>query len=446
MTRPPVPALDRRRFLAAGLLPFAVGPRKAVATDRTEVDVVVVGAGAAGIAAARTLQAAGLSFLVLEAGPRIGGRCVTDTTLFGTAVDLGAHWIHAVDRTPFPALAAETGLTLVDAGRDFTLYDGRRRLGRAEQEAFHDAWEAADQAIVAAGRSGSDVAAAEVLPTGLGDWADPVAFALGPYGCAKDLDHVSTLDYARADEYPEVFVREGYGTLLARLAAGFPVGTSIPVTRIDRTGPRIRVETPVGTLAARAVLVTASTGALAAGTIRFDPPLPTDHEDALVGLSLGDYEHVVLEFPGNPLRFAIDEPVLFRRPGRRTGGVLGNIGGSGLVYVDVAGSFAADLARQGGRALVDFALALLTDTFGAEVRRHLGRTHATAWSREPFVLGAFSCAEPGRAGDRARLARPIDDRLWLAGEATHPSLWGTVGGAWADGERAAREIAERLIR
>ncbi|MCW1841561.1 flavin monoamine oxidase family protein [Prosthecomicrobium hirschii] len=465
MTHPPIPParsglpLDRRRFLGAALAATiadaaqaagaanpggAANAAGAATSSAAEVDVVVVGAGAAGIAAARTLLAAGRSFLVLEARDRIGGRCVTDTGLFGRPVDLGAHWIHAVDATPFAGHAAERGLGLVEARQDFTLYDGRRRLGGPEADAFGDAWEAFEQAILAAGRARRDVAAAEVMPTGLGDWADTVAFALGPFGCAKDVEHISTVDFAAAVEYPQAFVTEGYGTLIARLAEGIPVGTGIPVTRIVRSGPRLAVETPRGTVSARAAIVTVSTDALAAGAVRFDPPLPADQEDALTGLSLGDYEHIFVELPQGALGLGPDEPVLLKRQGRRTLGLLANLGGSGLVMADAAGSFAADLARAGDRAAVAFALELVAQSFGADAVRRPGRSHVTRWRADPWIRGAFSCAEPGRARDRAILRRPVDERLRLAGEATHPSLWGSVGGAWAEGIRAATETLAAL--
>ncbi|MEJ1159628.1 flavin monoamine oxidase family protein [Prosthecomicrobium sp. N25] len=449
----PPATLDRRRFLGASLAPMLApfagtaargqtGP--APAPSSAEVDVVVVGAGAAGIAAARALLAAGRSFLVLEARDRVGGRAHTDTGVFGVPVDFGAHWIHAADETPFPFFARAMGFVTAEPRQDVIIQDGRKRLSGDDIDRFGDAYEALEQAIVGTGSAGRDIPAAAVMPKGLGEWEGLVSFLLGPYGCAKDLDRVSTVDFARAREFPELFIREGFGALVARLAEGIPVAFSTPVQRIDRSGPRLRVETPRGTVEARAAIVTASTTALAEGAVRFDPPLPAAHEDALTGLSLGSYLHVCLELPGNPLRAGADEPIWFRRPGRRTMALLARMNGSDVAYADAAGSFAAELEQAGGRAAVDFALGLIAEAYGSDAVRRVGRTHVTDWGRDPFVRGAFSCAEPGRAGDRARLAEAVDGRIWIAGEATHAALWGTVGGAWAEGERAARAAAAAM--
>jgi monoamine oxidase len=192
------------------------------------------------------------------------------------------------------------------------------------------------------------------------------------------------------------------------------------------------------------VIVTAATDVLARGAIRFDPPLPPDQEDALTGLTLGVYERVVLEIPGNPFRFRDDETVYFVRPGKRTLRLAANVDGSALVFADAGGSFAEDLVRAGERAMVDFAASLLVETFGSDARKAIRRSHATAWRKDPWIGGSFSCAEPGRGNDRTVLRRPMDGRVWLAGEATHPTLWGTVGGAWLEGERAAGEALAAL--
>jgi len=430
--------IDRRTVIAAALT-AALPLRRAGAAMPREVEVVVVGAGAAGIGAARRLAAAGRSVVVLEAGNRIGGRCVTDTTLFGRPCDLGAHWLHGAALTPFREFARDLGVRLTTTGGEESLWAGRRRASDGEIDAYSEGIEAFTRAIQEAGRQGIDVAASEMLPRGLGPVADLVAFAVGPQDCGKDLDHISTLDFARSREGTDRLVAGGYGAFLARLAGGLPIETGVAVTRIDRTGPRIAVETSAGRIEAAAVIVTASTDALAGGGIRFDPPLPSDQEDALAGLTLGVYERVILEIPGNPFRFRPDEDVFFVRPGKRTLRLAANVDGGDLVYADVAGSFAGELVAAGERAMIDFAQSMLVETFGAEARKAVGRRHATAWRRERFIGGSFSCAEPGHGNDRSILRRPLDGRIWLAGEATHPTLWGTVGGAFLEGERAATE-------
>ncbi|MDK9697759.1 MAG: FAD-dependent oxidoreductase [Siculibacillus sp.] len=435
--------IDRRSVLLAGLAGLPVA-RLAFAAVPRDVEVVIVGAGAAGIAAARRLVAGGRSCVVIEASGRIGGRCVTDSAIFGRPCDLGAHRLIAAAATPFPAMARDLGVRLHEPEEEETLRVGRRRAEDAEIDAFSQGIEGFGQAIHEAGRRGVDVAASEMLPRGLGRVGDLVAFAVGALDCGKDLDRASSLDLARARRGSHHVVAGGHGALLARLAEGLPIVTGVAAVRIDRSGRRIRVETSAGTIEAAAAIVTVATDVLARGGIRFDPPLPGDQEDALVGLSLGVRERVILEIPGNPLRLRDDEEVFFVRPGKRTLRLTGNVEGGDLVFADVGGSFADELVRAGERAMVDFALSSLVEAFGGEAKKKVARGRATAWRRDPLFGGASSCAEPGHGDDRTILRRPLDGRLWLAGEASHPTLWGTVGGAFLEGERAADEVLTAL--
>ena len=437
---------DRRTLLAGTLATLVAGPRHGLAALPHSVDVLIVGAGAAGIGAARRVVAVGRSCVVVEAGTRIGGRCVGDVDGFGPSCDLGAHRVRAAAATPFPGLARQLGIELRPIVGEETLRIGRRRAEDRELDAYSQGIEAFNQAIQEAGRRGIDVAAAEMLPRDLGSVADLVAFAVGPADCGKSLDHVSTLDLARSREGTDRLVSGGYGAFLARLGEGLPITTGVTVTRIDRTGTRVAVETSAGSIEAGAVIVTAATDVLARGAIRFDPPLPADQEDALVGLSLGVRERVILEIPGNPFRFRDDEEVFFVRPGHHTMRLSAAVGGSDLVHADAGGSFAAELVAAGERAMVDFAVSLLVESFGAQARKAVARTRTTAWRREPLIGGSFSCAEPGHGDDRTILRRSLDGRVWLAGEATHPTLWGSVGGAFLEGERAAGEALAALPR
>src|ERR1700716_744364 len=122
----------------------------------------------------------------------------------------------------------------------------------------------------------SDTACAQALPKDLLDWRQTIEFVLGPYGCGKDLAEISAMDFARsAERDADAFCRQGLGALLAKLAEGLPVQLASPVRRIDlavRGG--VEIETARGHINANAVIVTASTGVLAAGKIKFAPDLP----------------------------------------------------------------------------------------------------------------------------------------------------------------------------
>ena len=120
--------------------------------------------------------------------------------------------------------------------------------------------------------------------------------------------------------------------------------------------------------------------------------------------------------------------------------------GTPLSIVDVAGTFGRDLAAKGEDAMFDFAQSWLTGLFGVEIGKAVRRKYATRWNEEPWVLGAFSAAAPGAQGARRVLMEPVGERIWFAGEAAHETLWGTVGGAWESGERAADAVAKSLGR
>ena len=439
-----MPLIDRRSFLATSAAAVAAPALGAVPASG-DVDVVIVGAGAAGIAAARRFAAAKKRFALVEASYRVGGRCITDTATFGAPFDRGAHWIHMPDINPVSQVATKAGIDVYAAPPGQKVRIGRRYAREAEMEDYLSALVRAKRAIDDASRKG-DGSCAQALPKDLGDWQRTIEFNLGPWSCAKELSEVSALDFAKSAERDiDAFCRIGYGGMLARLADGIEAQLSAPVTRIGWGGKSgVEVETARGKFTARAVIVTASTGILSAGKIKFTPELPRRQLDAAAKLSLGSYDHIVLEMPGNPLGLQRDELMFEKSQNLRTAGVLANVSGSTLCMVDVAGKFGRDLAAQGEPAMAAFALEWLGGLYGTDLKKSVGRTAATRWNDEPWVLGAFSAAAPGGQSARKIMMEPLNARIWFAGEAAHETLWGTVGGAWESGDRAASEILKRL--
>lgn len=429
--------LSRRSFIAA-TAGVAAAPVFGGLSSAADLDVAIVGAGAAGIAAARRLVAAGKSVRMFESSHRIGGRCVTDTAIFGAPYDLGAHWIHMPDVNPLAKLVQRTGLEIYPAPPGQKLRIGKRNAREGEMEQFLSSLVRSKRAIEDASRK-VDLSCAQALPKDLGDWRASVEFNLGPFGCAKDMTEISALDFSKSWERDiDAFCRQGYGALLARLAEGLPVQLSAPVNTIDsKSRGEVILDTGRGRLSARAVIVTASTNVLLGGKIAFAPELPKRQIDALNRLKLGSYDHIVLDLPGNPLDLQRDDLVFEKAAGPRTAAMLANIGGSTLAYVDVAGSFGRDLAEKGPREMVAFAQDWIGHLFGADMKQVVKRSHATQWNKEPWVLGASSAASVGGQPSRRILMEPLRERIFFAGEAAHETLWGTVGGAWESGERAA---------
>ncbi len=413
----------------------------------TEVDAIIVGAGAAGISAARRLSAAGRSFTVIEASGRVGGRCVTETGSFGVPFDRGAHWIHNPDSNPLTRLASRTGLEVYPSPPGQKVRIGRRYARESELEDFLATTVRANRSIADAARGRSDGDGRGALPRDLGEWRPTVEFALGPYNAGRDLDEMSVQDLSRSVERDSgAFCRQGFGALLTKLAEGIPVELNNPATQIEFPGRGVlaSVTTPKGKLSGRYVIVTASTSLLAAERIKLEGGLPKRQADAVEKLKLGSLDHIALELPGNPLGLQRDDLVFEKSSGPRTAALLANVSGTPLSVVTVGGRFGRELVAKGEKAAVEFAVEWLSAMFGADVKRTLRRTQVTNWNAEPWALGASSAAAPGGQWARKALMEPVRGRVYFAGEAAHETMWGTVAGAWESGERAANTVIRRL--
>ena len=439
--------ITRRDFLSAsaGLaVTSALGTVAVAAPLPREADIVVIGAGAAGVAAARRIQAANRKVIVVEASGQIGGRCITDTGTFDVPFDRGARWLHNPDTNPMIRLARNAGLDIATAPPGQKIRIGRRYARAGETEEFLAALVRANRAIDDASRGKADISCAAALPKDLGDWAGTAEFVLGASFTGKDLKDISVIDKSRGqDRAAAIACRQGLGTLVGKLGAEVPVALSTPASHIAWSGRDVTVETPSGKIAARAAIITVSSNVLAAGNIKFTPDLPKRQLDAAARLGLGSYDRIALQLPGNPLGLSRDDVIIEQSASTRTGLLFANIGASSLCVIDVAGAFGRDLAAQGEPAMVAFAGQWLSSLFGSEVVAAVKKSSATRWNAAPFALGAMSSAVPGGQPSRKILSEPVGC-LFLAGEATHETLWGTVDGAWDSGERAADAALQKI--
>jgi monoamine oxidase len=439
--------ITRREFLAASAaaaIAPVLGARAWAAPLPREADIVVIGAGAAGIAAARRILAANRKVVVLEATGQVGGRCLTDTATFDVPFDRGARWIHNPDTNPMIRLARGAGLDVVPAPLGQKIRIGRRNARAGEVEELLATLVRANRAIDDASRGRVDVSCASVLPKDLGDWAATVEFLLGANATGKDLKELSAIDKIRAqDRSAALACRQGLGALIARLGDGLPISLATPATRIAWSGRDVTVETAAGKIVARAAIVTASSNVLMSGALKFAPELPKRTLDAASKVSLGSYDHIALQLPGNPLGLSRDDVVIEQAKDARTAFMIANMGGSSLCGIDVAGSFGRDLSAQGEPTMVAFAVEWLAKLFGSDVAKAVRKSSATRWDAAPFALGAMSAASPGGQSSRKVLMEPVGS-LFLAGEAAHETLWGTVDGAWESGERAAEAALRRI--
>ncbi len=418
----------------------------------SDLDVVVIGAGAAGLAAARALVAQGRSVAVLEASGRIGGRAWTThpPELGGVWFDMGAIWLHAAERNPLVPLARAAGDPLLDAAeiRCKRTFIGARPASEAEYAEYDDAWRRFEEAADRLLDGPDDVPLAAVARTLPDDpWAATIEAWEGPVICAVDADRYSLRDWRRNALWGSNLVPEGgIGAFIARrLGAGLDIRLNTPAIGIDWSGSRlVQIETRQGTVRASACIVTASTGVLAAGGIRFSPALPSQVREALAALPMGLAVKVALRATG-PDRLDLPTHCSLDRRVERAGEpfMIFQCWPYGRDYVQgwIGGSPAWELARLGDAAAADFALAELRRLFGARAETLFagGARLVTHWDAEPWARGAYAYVMPGQAGARAALAEPLaDGRLVFAGEACHDGLAGTVGGAWLSGEAAAQ--------
>ena len=441
--------ISRRNFLAGSAASLASGPawaQRGRSQPPSEPDCIIIGAGAAGIAAARRLRELGRSFLLVEASNRIGGRCYSETTSFGVPFDRGAHLIYNQDSNPISKIAARTGLDIAPAPSAQRIRIGRRNARESELEDYLTATVRASRAMQDA-RLRGDPSAGSVIPKDLGDWQSTVEFALGPYLSGKDVGDVSATDISRADGRDAAAIcRQGYGALIAKLAEGVPVqlDTAVKLVDIVNRGAKIELSTTKGSITGKFCIITASTNAVL-DRIKFDGELPKRHQEALEKLRLGSFDHIALELAGNPLGLPRDEMVIEKSSGPRTAALVANVGGTPLSVVEVGGKFGRDLAAQGDKAMVDFAVEWLTNLFGPSVQKAVKRTQVTQWNKDPWAQGAVAAAAPGGQFARRVLMEPIRGRVYFAGEAVHETAWGTVGGAWESGTRVAEAINRRVL-
>ncbi|WP_046861629.1 flavin monoamine oxidase family protein [Microvirga massiliensis] len=421
--------LDAKPVFTPPLAPLPAAP-----------DVVVIGAGPAGISAARTLLAAGLSVAVLEARERVGGRAVT-VPLRGHPIDLGAHWLHSGPVNPLVALGAKQGERLRRAPGNGELFVKGRPASPAARAALGRAFDRAEVALTRGGREAQDRPAETALPP-LGLYGRRVRLIHGLVS-GRPLKEVSLQDFPTLDYAENWFIAGGLGAYVARLASGLPVRLGTPVTAIDWSGPGVAVETAVGRLTARAAILALPIAVLQSGAVRISPGLPEETEAAIRAFRPGIYEHVILHWPGAPFEEP-DRLVTLLGTHPDPPGLLGRIDGTAFHYLELDQPLATGLDRRDPEAPGRFARRVLADQFGTKALAGLTVMGATAWRHDPWSRASWAVVPPGACASRARLKVPVGERLWFAGEALARVQWGTVGGAWAEGERAAREVVDHL--
>ncbi|GGB34894.1 amine oxidase [Sphingomonas metalli] len=397
---------------------------------------VVIGGGAAGIAAARRLHDAGEAVVLIEARDRLGGRAWTwhlDLADGAAAVDAGCGWLHSARRNPWTTIAERSGIAIDRSSPNWDVQ--WRDLGYApeEQQAFGAAWDRWERDAHAA-LHGPDRPLSDFIADD--DPWRPAIDAISGYANGAPLSAVSLQDWAAYEDAAtddNWALPGGYGTLITGHAAGVPCRLGVTVEQIDHSGRSLRIDTDAGTITADRAILCIPTSAYAA--IRFEPAL-ADKQDAAANLPLGLADKVFLavddpEWPAHA--HLIGDPHSACTASHR-------MSPFGRPVIESFFGGACAEAMPDRDAATAFAIGELVALLGSDWRRRLHPLGATRWRDEPFIHGSYSHARIGQSAARRVLREPIDDRLFFAGEACSPHDFSTAHGAYATGIAAAEAV------
>lgn len=415
-----------------------------LAKQDSELDVIIVGAGMAGLTAAKELEKAGKSFLVLEAQDRIGGRTLVDKK-FAIPVDLGAAWFHGVERNPLVPIADKMGFKRVDTELNGPIFVGSRKATKKEVEACDKTFDEMESAILRQVRMKKDVPVSALLPKNK-PCSDLVASNIGPFENGAEIDKISSITAGLFDTGNDDFIREGLGTFVQEYGKNVPVRLNSVVNKIHYGPSGVKVTLVSGEqFFARRVLVTVSTGVLHSGKIAFDPPLPQWKKDAIETLPMGLLNKVVMQFKKDIFK---DTPqnswVLWDGPGNdNVAFVIRPL--SAPVAIAFYGGEQARAFERDDNAALKHAKDTLRLIYGESVDQELELSAVTKWGHNPWTLGSYSYVKPGASAMYQELLKPVEERVFFAGEACAiPEFNGSVHGAYDSSLKASRFIVESL--
>ncbi|MBZ8118462.1 FAD-dependent oxidoreductase [Roseovarius sp. LXJ103] len=411
----------------------------------SDPDIIIIGAGAAGIGAGLDCAARGLSFVILEGADRVGGRAYTASGGLERTWDWGCHWLHCATENPLVAHADRLGARYDSAPReDYVSYwkDGfASGQSAAEAEASFDHF---FDTIYDAGKAGQDIAVSDVMPPP--DQWRPTMRMIFQLLSGDDPEVVSAAgysDYADVDaDWP---VLTGYGALIAAMAQGLPIHLGTPVRAVRHTANGVEVDTDTGTLRAKAAIVTVSANVLQSGAIAFGPGPAADLVADMETITCGSYEKVAFTLTDMPAEF---QGKLFTSID--TGNDAGPLNfqivedGAPMVINHIGGTPAREVSAAGPEAMIDLATQHLVAAFGAEFTKMITGTATTSWTEDPLILGSYSHAQPGSAQLRRDIIARDTGRVGFAGEAFSLKWQATAHGAYQSGRDVVARMAGTL--
>ena len=445
--------------------PFFEGVPTGATSDTGKV--IVIGAGASGLTAARILQDQGRDVIVLEGRERLGGRLHT-IQVGGGMVDEGGNWIHGVPENPLYHLAQDSGFTISEdnfihpfrmkvfdqvTGRNvnpfkmlYFLWQAARVIGRYTHEsltATHTESNLADrlEKDIARVRGANNKRYFRFLLRMVIDLtAAQNSELLHPNGMALNPDYEDGKDYV---------IEGGYSRLIERLAARLDVRLGTIVEAINYADDGVEIVTNQGIFQGSHVIVTVPLGVLKTKAITFNPPLPTWKLEAIGNMGMGVVEKIALKFETPFWRSSTQTP--------RSVFYVANELGDFPAFIDTTSSagqpmliafLSGEQVRRMGQdaePFVERAAEVLKEIFPNSYQEPTA-VHVTNWAQDPFSLGSYSTPAVGvSAEDYDQLAKPIAGRVLFAGEATYRERAGFVEGAIGSGIREARRILGREV-
>lgn len=407
--------------------------------------VVIVGAGAAGIAAAKHFSENKISFLLIEAGHRLGGRAFTETLADGAPFDLGCHWLHSASLNPFVAVADRLGIHYEkrEGYGPLCLFSNSEQLSMEKVASLNESLASDDYRMRTIWAQGSDVSVFEALdkdrPWGV------VANYWTALETSSDVDQVSIGDLINYDDTDENWpVIDGYGTLVNQWATDVPVKYNTGLQEVHWGESGIRLVTTQGDIRTDRVILTVSTGVLGSGDIRFFPELPERKQAAIAALPLGNYNRIRLSVEPDTFDSDVPERILVLSKEESPMSLSIRPYGFDCVIGLVGGRYADWLERSGPSTSATVVRDQLSSVFGNDIVRQINGDRQSAWRGDPLTQGAYSSALPGEFHQRGRLAESLDEKLYFAGEATSTQHFCTCHGAMMTGKRAATEVIKTL--
>lgn len=428
--------------------------------------IIVIGAGIAGLSAARALSDKDCDVSVLEARTRIGGRVWTDHSSLQSPIDLGASWIHGIEKNPIYALATDNGIQLTNcdyfskpqifgsAGPELalreiseqaTLLGKIRKIVYEEQDRLQNGKDkSVEQALEGAvARLALSKEQRKLLEH---------TFAIEiENDYATEASHLSLKEWDKDHAFagPHVIFPGGYSQIAEKLAQGLNIKLECPVREVNFESSQIKVSSQAGeSFEADLVLITLPLGVLKRGSVKFTPDLPDKKIKAIGQLGVGVFDKLYMRFPK---RFWSLEPTWIEYAGdkAREWPVFFNLAKfkpEPILAAFNVGDFALKLEKKKQSEIVTDAMKVLRLIYGPDIPEPIA-SRESCWGADPYACGSYSYIPVGTpASAYDEIAEPVNDRLFFAGEACSSKNFSTVHAAYISGLKAAKALARQIAR